>query len=114
MPCMKLTSASANVRGGVAVTASRESVLLRFPGAPGCTTGARPPGGLACWANPAALKKARVKKTDRTRGAMRHYTIWRFSGQSENPELRYSQMLALMVYSPAKREANRVPCSFII
>src|SRR5215471_4439360 len=72
MPCMKLMSASAGVLGGVRTLAS-ESVLLRCPGAPGCTTGAFPAAGFGCWANAAAALRE-SNRTDRTLSAMRQYT----------------------------------------
>src|SRR5579864_2875237 len=46
IPCMKLMSAAAGVRGGMTAV-SGERILLLCPGAPGCTIGAPPDAGVA-------------------------------------------------------------------
>src|SRR5215471_4599129 len=85
MPCIKLMSASSGVLGGVRTLAG-ESVLLRCPGAPGCTTGAFPAAGFGCWANAAAVLRERNRETDRTLSAMRQYTSGCFAGSIGNDD----------------------------
>jgi hypothetical protein len=79
MPCMKLVSASAVVRGGVPAVAG-ERILPLCPGAPGCTiTGAS--AGLACWPGAvAAPRRSKAVEIGQTQSAMSKYTTWRFAG----------------------------------
>src|SRR4051812_2796408 len=81
---MKLTSAATGVRAGVR-TLARDSVLLRCPGAPGCTIGAFWAEGFGCWAIAvAALRQSSTPGRERTQGAMRHYTTGAFAGSIGN------------------------------
>src|SRR5437660_7191760 len=64
-----------------------DRVLLRLPGAPGCTMGARPAAVLVCWANAVTQlrKTTTAQATNRTQSAMRYYTTWPLAGSNPRP-----------------------------
>ena len=61
MPCMKLMSASAGVRGRGAAVAG-DNILLLCPGAPGCTIGTLPAEGVVSW--PDAKPRPRRRRAE--------------------------------------------------
>src|SRR2546430_2315328 len=66
IPCMKLTSATAEVRKGMTAV-SGERILLLCPGAPGCTMGAPPGAGVSGWPQAVtALTKSTATEVNQT------------------------------------------------